>query len=485
MGQALYRKYRSRSLDELIGQDHVVQTLKNGLKSGKISHAYLFTGPRGVGKTSVARILAHEVNDIPYSDEDTQLDIIEIDAASNRGIDEIRDLRERAYISPTSGKFKVYIIDEVHMLTSQAFNALLKTLEEPPAHVIFILATTEVHKLPDTIISRTQKYTFKPVDIDSVSAHLKDLASREKIKISDEAIYMIAEHGEGSFRDSIGLLDQASGLAKKIEQSDIEALLGLPNSTLISALFQALVENDQAGLLSSLERTRLSGSRAGIVAKSLGQMLRGDTLSKEPRLDISRSITLQESLLEVPASRNPYQLLELELLRFVLSSQPPADNSPAVPTSLPTQKTKLTEVSRSSIVKKDATRGLVKPKQIAHQKGGPSQDIWKEVLAKLKTSHNTLYGVLHSAGFSAEGNEITLVFNHNFHRKIAESAKNKSILTELFESVAGIVPHIYFVSETEVTHVDTSDPVDAVKNTPKSSLDSISNIFGGAELLES
>jgi DNA polymerase III subunit gamma/tau len=151
MGKALYRKYRSKSLNEIVGQPHITTTLGNALKSGAISHAYLFTGPRGVGKTSIARILAHEVNELPYTDDSIHLDIIEIDAASNRRIDEIRELRERVHTAPTSAKYKVYIIDEVHMLTKEAFNALLKTLEEPPAHVIFILATTEAHKLPETL----------------------------------------------------------------------------------------------------------------------------------------------------------------------------------------------------------------------------------------------------------------------------------------------------------------------------------------------
>src|SRR5688572_10703249 len=161
MGQALYRKYRSKSLGEIVGQEHITDTLAQALKSGRISHACLFSGPRGVGKTSIARILAHEINGLPYTDDAAHLDIIEIDAASNRRIDEIRELRDKVYIAPTSGKYKVYIIDEVHMLTREAFNALLKTLEEPPAHAVFILATTEAHKLPETIVSRTQHYTFK------------------------------------------------------------------------------------------------------------------------------------------------------------------------------------------------------------------------------------------------------------------------------------------------------------------------------------
>ncbi len=147
-------------LNEIVGQEHITKTLQNAIDKGRISHAYLFTGPRGVGKTSIARILAHQLNSVPYNDEGSHLDIVEIDAASTGGVDEIRELREKVYIAPVNGKYRVYIIDEVHMMSTAAFNALLKTLEEPPAHVIFILATTEAHKLPATIISRTQRYTF-------------------------------------------------------------------------------------------------------------------------------------------------------------------------------------------------------------------------------------------------------------------------------------------------------------------------------------
>jgi len=187
MAKALYRKYRPKKLAEVVGQEQVTGPLSNALKQGKVSHAYLFIGPRGTGKTSVARIFAHEINEFAYELEDDYVDIIEIDGASNRGIDNIRELREKAAIAPTMGKYKVYIIDEVHMLTKEAFNALLKTLEEPPKHVVFIMATTDAYKVPATIVSRAQTFTFKLADTSVMLDFVKSVANKEKIKIDDAA----------------------------------------------------------------------------------------------------------------------------------------------------------------------------------------------------------------------------------------------------------------------------------------------------------
>ena len=262
MSKALYRKYRSKKLSEVVGQNHITTVLENALKQNRIAHAYLFTGPRGVGKTSIARILAHEINNLPYSEEENHTDIIEIDAASNNGVDDIRQLRDNVQVAPFSAKYRVYIIDEVHMLSKAAFNALLKTLEEPPEHAVFILATTDAHKLPATIISRTQRFVFRFISKEDVCKHLEFIAKNEKIKISKEAIEIIAERGEGSFRDSISLLDQISSISKDGEEITaklLEETLGLASKTQINALISAFESQNSNEILEIVREVRDSG----------------------------------------------------------------------------------------------------------------------------------------------------------------------------------------------------------------------------------
>lgn len=262
MSKALYRKYRSKKLSEVVGQNHITTVLENALKQNRIAHAYLFTGPRGVGKTSIARILAHEINNLPYSEEENHPDIIEIDAASNNGVDDIRQLRDNVQVAPFSAKYRVYIIDEVHMLSKAAFNALLKTLEEPPEHAVFILATTDAHKLPATIISRTQRFVFRFISKEDACKHLEFIAKNEKIKISKEAIEIIAERGEGSFRDSISLLDQISSISKDGEEITaklLEETLGLASKTQINALISAFESQNSNEILEIVREVRDSG----------------------------------------------------------------------------------------------------------------------------------------------------------------------------------------------------------------------------------
>src|SRR5487761_1211642 len=257
MGQALYRKYRPHTLKDVAGQEHITKTLQKAIDSDRISHAYLFTGPRGVGKTSVARILAYQVNGLKYDEDANHMDVIEIDGASNGRVEEIRDLRERAYVSPTEAKYKVYIIDEVHMVTPQGFNALLKTLEEPPMHVIFILATTEAHKLPATIISRTQRFSFKPITEDDIVKRLSMVATKEKISIDDASLALIAEHSDGSLRDSLSILDHIRNLNQDINADLVRQTLGIAPTSAIDSFLSANLSISE--LTSNLNNLYLQG----------------------------------------------------------------------------------------------------------------------------------------------------------------------------------------------------------------------------------
>jgi DNA polymerase-3 subunit gamma/tau len=295
-------------LAEIVGQGHITDALSKAIAAGKVGHAYLFVGPRGTGKTSVARILAHEINGFEYQLEDDHLDIIEIDAASNTGVDNIRDLREKAIIAPTRGKYKVYIIDEVHMLSKSAFNALLKTLEEPPAHVVFIMATTDAHKVPVTITSRSQTFAFKLADADTMRAHLRKIADAEEIKISDEALGLVVRRGGGSFRDAISLLDQVSLLAEgeEITGELIERALGLPQDDLVKKLYQVYLEGDAGVMAGLVKQLAEQGVKPEIVAEELMAKI-----VEEPRMEL---FGLLEKLADIPRAAYPEVKLLLALM---------------------------------------------------------------------------------------------------------------------------------------------------------------------------
>ena len=263
MYRAFYRKYRPSTFTDVVGQEHITKTLENAVKTGKTSHAYLFTGSRGTGKTSCAKILAKAVNCIDSHDGNpcnnceickgidsgAILDIIEIDAASNNGVDNIRDLREEANFTPANAKYRVYIIDEVHMLSIGAFNALLKTLEEPPAHVIFILATTEVHKLPSTILSRCQRFDFKRIPPEAIAGRLKEVAEKENLQITDDGAMLIARIADGAMRDALSLLDRCSSYEGIIDSAAVANSAGLAGREHIFELCDCILEKDAAKAL--------------------------------------------------------------------------------------------------------------------------------------------------------------------------------------------------------------------------------------------
>ena len=275
---ALYRKYRPKDFNEVVGQDHIVKTLINQIKFDKISHAYLFTGSRGTGKTSIAKIFARAINctnlkdgspcgecDVCKSLEGTNIDVLEIDAASNNGVDEIRELREKVKYPPVVGRYKVYIIDEVHMLSISAFNALLKTLEEPPKQTVFVLATTEVHKLPATILSRCIRFDFKLVPLDILTGHLKNILKKENVKFEDTAVNVIARAGEGSVRDTLSIADRCVSFAgDNLTYQKVIDVLGVSEREVLIKVTDLIIKKDIGNALIELDKV-LSGGKSPLV----------------------------------------------------------------------------------------------------------------------------------------------------------------------------------------------------------------------------
>jgi DNA polymerase III subunit gamma/tau len=356
--QVIARKWRPQNFDQLVGQNHISQTLTNALKNGRLPHALLFTGPRGTGKTSSARILAkslrceNSVDFMPCGACSSCLeiasgratDVIEIDGASNNGVDSIRELREGVAFMPSSGKYKIYIIDEVHMLSTSAFNALLKTLEEPPAHVVFILATTEAQKIPQTILSRCQRFDFRRIPTRVIADRMVMICKEESISASDEALWVIARQGDGSMRDAFSLLDQVITFSNgALEKNAVIEILGLTDRSLLIETLTALIQRDTAATLKILEKLARAGYEPSLFAKDLLENLRCTLLIKlsgenPPEMvdlpdseirflrELGQSTTEEDLHLlfdmalkgasDIPKSSEPRIVLEMALLRM-------------------------------------------------------------------------------------------------------------------------------------------------------------------------
>lgn len=362
---ALYRKFRPDSFEEVRGQEHIVETLKNQIKAGRIGHAYLFCGTRGTGKTTVAKIFAKAVNcenpqdgspcgECPMCREiqaQNSLNVIEIDAASNNGVDNIREIREEVAYSPTRGKYKVYIIDEVHMLSTGAFNAMLKTLEEPPSYVIFILATTEAHKIPITILSRCQRYDFRRMTIDTIVGRLKELMAEEGQETEEKALRYIAKAADGSMRDALSLLDQciAFYLGQPLTYEHVLEVLGAVDTEVFADLLQFVLAKDVSGLMQMLEQLIMQGRELGQFVTDFTWHLRNLLLIQgsdalEDILDVSSEQIGR--LKEQAAQIDPEQLMRFIRIFSDLSNQ----------LKYATQKRILVEVALVKLCKPEMTR---------------------------------------------------------------------------------------------------------------------------------
>ena len=468
MSQALYRKYRSRSLDEVLGQDHVTNILRRALEQGKIAHAYLLTGPRGVGKTSVARILAHEINQLPYDEDASHLDIIEIDAASNNGVDDIRALREKAQVAPVSAPKKIYIIDEVHMLSKPAFNALLKTLEEPPAHVVFILATTDADKLPATILSRVQQFFFRPISVDVMARQLMTIAEKEGFAIEAEAARLIAERSRGGFRDGISMLDQLSALAdtgKPLSASDVAQYLGLSATETLENLLELYQQRDASGALNLLSELEQTGTDPVVLSRQLLSLLRA-RLHQRPAL-----IQLIKQLIEVDHHPHP----DLKLLTiFMNNGEQTADTSPLITNPKATAKPPLTiskppvEAPESPVATPEAPAPAAQPAKnssktaLKNQQTNDSTDKattdaapadhqptsnnppssatdidWDKIITLAKEQSFAIATLLQKCSWQRDGNTLTLYVGNAFNKKKLDDAKNRPLIATIVQQVAG------------------------------------------------
>lgn len=445
MSQALYRKYRSKSLSEIVGQDHVTSLLDRALESNKVAHAYLLTGPRGTGKTSVARILAHKITGLSYDIEDNNLDIIEIDAASNNGVDNVRDLREKALVAPIKSQKKVYIIDEVHMLSKSAFNALLKIIEEPPEHVVFILATTDFDKVPDTIVSRTQRYNFRLIDESTVADHLAFIAKEESIKIDTDALNLIAERGGGSLRDSISLLDQIQHSESKngeITRSDIEASLGLATKDEINAIGEAILSGDALKIITAVRQPELRGIGAVSVADQLYNWIQRN-LESYPYL-----VTYFEDLIKVQKSHRPDIAILVAVLKFAVkmpesqiiqhpstqeSNKPNSLSMPSKITEEPIATAKTTKILDTESKQDDDSSDIASQKDVQQKDQNKKNNFnWQSVLDYLndhKSEFKGIHTILEKSKPIVKDNKVSLYVLNKFNK--TELDKRRAVLGKI------------------------------------------------------
>jgi DNA polymerase-3 subunit gamma/tau len=448
---SLYRRWRPQRFAEVVGQEEVVRTLKNAVMAGETSHAYLFAGERGIGKTSIARILARAVNCLePHEGEPCNqcancttilaarsLDILEIDGASNRGIDHIRKLREEVNFAPTDLFAKVYIIDEVHMLTNEAFNALLKTLEEPPAHAMFIFATTEPHKLPRTIVSRCQAFEFRRLSPERIAGRLREVADAEKIELSDEAEGLIARRAGGGMRDALVMLEQvASYEGGLITESAVLDMLGLASRDTQLAFVDALERGAQAELLATIESLVERGKDLELFLADVIQLLRERIISGGE--NAQRAVQLARGLLDIKGdlfrALDRQILLEIGVLTLAATTaaegNSPRETKPQTakqPSNSPARKPAEAKAPGAS----ESVKPAESPQSAAVAQLTPeAQAKWQKMLESVETERIAVAAYLTEAAPSLEEHRLVLSFNpeHTFHKESLEKTDNMQYL---------------------------------------------------------
>ena len=525
MALTLYRKYRPQTFKEVIGQNHIKTTIQSELETGKIAHAYLFSGPRGLGKTTMARLLAKAVNCLKRKEGESEpcnscescqevingrsLDVIEIDAASHTGVDNVREnIINNSRFTPTSRKFKVFIIDEVHMLSISAFNALLKTLEEPPAHAIFILATTEIHKVPQTIISRCQHFEFRKVANQDIIQRLSQIVSREEKKIDQSVLENVAYYGQGCIRDAESLLGQILSLNdQKITAEQAELVLPRSRFDLALELVGYLIKSDSAQAIFLVNRLVEEGINLEKFTAELIEILRKIMLIKvsdqlgqftgtfnqdleKKVIDFSKTIALDFLLkvVEILVVRRqelkfadiPQLPLELAILEIIgdqakLSSQEKPDKIDQAPKPPPAQSNQIeTEVKKTRLnpIKKPASKSQLNLEQVTER--------WHEVLVSIKQYNQSLASTLkicQPSVVKADGTlEISL--QHQFHQQRINDSKNRQILEKVLAEVFGVP---LLVKTIVVKNLSARDNMVASKekNEVNESLDNVLKTFGG------
>ncbi len=497
MAQALYRKWRPQTFDEVVGQEHVVRTLRNALLSGRVHHAYLFAGPRGTGKTTTARLLAKAVNCLDPEpanrpcnqcaicraiNEGRLMDLIEIDAASNTSVEDVRELRERVGYRPSEARYKVYIIDEVHMLSTAAFNALLKTLEEPPSHAIFVLATTEPHRIPATVLSRCQRLDFRRVPLGDIVARLRHLAQQEGIQAEEDALSLIARHATGSMRDAESLLDQLAAYTDRVVTVEaVRTALGTGDEGAVLALTDALAARDVSrGLavineaadrgadprqfarqmtdhLRALMLIRLGAPVPLYIPESLRPTVQGQAARFTPR-QLARAVRLfGQAASDTRAAWQPQLPLELAFMEAALSEegtspasagqQGPSPHQPAAPPPVPSSARMVERPSTPPVRPPPAPSPAPTPTSPPVREQPPPEpaagfsveevtERWNDLLRLLRSVNHSLEALMRSGRpVSVEGGALLIGFPYAFHRdKVDEEANRRAVedaLTQL------------------------------------------------------